>query len=558
MKVSAAVVAILQKEGVEVLTCFPGNPIIEEAAKAGIRVILTRNERVGANIADGYTRVTFGLRNAAMATQAGPGTENAFPGVIHAHSDSTPVLFLPGGLATGRTDTPPGFSAVKNYQAATKWVSQLNSPSRLVEMMHRAFTRMRLGEPGPAMLELPGDVTAAEIDDAVVNSYKPVKRRKSLGDPADVKEAVSALLAAKAPVIYVGQGIFYAQAWDELKEFAELVQLPVVTTLNGKSAFPENHPLSAGTGGRTCPEAVNHFLKKADLVFGIGTSFYYTQYNAPIPPGKTFVQITADPHDTSNDYRADVAVIGDARLVLRQLIDEVKRQAGPHGRRNDTSVATELKAIREAWLKEWLPSLTSDEVPINPYRLHWDIMHTVDRTRTIITHDAGSPRDQMIPFYESLIPRGYIGWGKTTTMGFGMGAAMGAKVAAPDKICMNVMGDGAFGMVGMDFETAVRCRIPIITMILNNGTLGGHNRTLPVATQKYNATNMSGDYAKIGEGLGAHVEKVTKPADIIPALRRAIEANQAGRPVLMDVVTKDLTGSPKAFSLSKLGPLGAG
>ena len=428
----------------------------------------------------------------------------------------------------------------------------MNFSSRVVELLHRAFNLLRNGEQGPVMLELPADVTAQEIDEASID-YGPVKARKSQGDPADVAEAVRAFLAAKAPVIYVGQGVFYAQAWDELVEFADLAQAPVITTLNGKSAFPENHPLAAGAGGRACPEAVNHFLRKADLVFGVGTSFFYTRYNAPIPPGKTIVQVTINPEDLSNDYPADIAVIGDAKLVLRQLIDEVKKQAGPNGRKNDDSVAKELKAIKEAWLSEWLPSLTSDEVPINPYRLLWDIMHTVDRANTIITHDAGSPRDQMLPFYESVTPRGYVGWGKTTTLGFGMGAMMGAKIAAPDKVCINVMGDGAFGMVGMDFETAVRTGIPIITVILDNSTMGGHNRALAVATERYNASNLSGDYVKIGEGLGAHVERVEKPAELVPALRRAIKETNAGRPVIMDVVTKDLTGSEKAFSHQKLG-----
>jgi len=552
MRVSTAIVRILQKEGVELLTCFPRNPVIEEAAIGGIRVVLARNERVASNIADGYARVSCGQRIAVLATQSGPGAENMFPGVAHAFADSSPVLVVPEGLGTARTGVSPGFSAVRNYQAVTRWVEQVNSPRRVVELFHRAFTLLRNGKRGPVILELPADVAAQEIDEAALD-YRPVRPRRSQADPADVAEAVRALLAARAPVLYVGQGVFYAQAWDELREFAELVQVPVITTLNGKSAFPEDHPLSAGAGGRTCPETVNHFMGKADLVFGIGTSFYYSPYNAPIPTGKAIVQLTVEPRDLSNDQRADIGVVGDAKLALGQLIEEVKRQAGPHGRRNDDSVARELRAVKEAWLKEWMPSLTSDEVPINPYRLHWDIMHTVDRANTIITHDAGSPRDQMVPFYESTVVRGYLGWGKTTTLGFGLGATMGAKIAAPDKLCMNVMGDGAFGMVGMDIETAVRTGIPIVTVILDNGTMGGHNRRLRVATEKYNASNLSGDYARVGEGLGAHAERVERPGELVPALCRAIKAANSGHPALIDVVTRDLTGEKMEFPVHKLG-----
>lgn len=558
MLVSTAIVKILQKEGVEILTCFPGNPIIEEAAKAGIRVVLARNERVASNIADAYSRVSCGLKTGVVATQAGPGTENVFPGVFHAFADGSPTLYLPAGMPTTRAGNVPGFFALKNYQSATKWLGQLNHPSRLIELMHRAFTNIRNGKRGSVMLELPGDVTSAQVDDSVVEQYRPVKMRRSMADPADVREAVKAFLGAKAPVIYVGQGVFYSQAWDELREFAELVQAPVITSLTGKSAFPENHPLAAGTGGRSCPETVNHFMGKADLVLGVGTSFYINQYNIPIPPGKTIVQITVEPKDFSNDAPADIGLLGDAKLVLHQLIEEVKRQVGPNGRKNDTSVAQELKAVKEAWLQEWMPQLTSDETPINPYRLHWDLMHTVDRANTIITHDAGHPRDQLVPMWETTAVRGYLSWGKTTTMGFGLGAAMGAKLAAPDKVCINVMGDGAFGMVGMDFETAVRCNIPIITVILNNGTMGGHNRTLTVATQRYNATNLSGDYARIGEAFGAHVEKVEKPAELVPAIQRAIKATKDGRAVLMDVRTRDLSGTSKALSLQKLAKVTGG
>lgn len=538
MKAKTAIVDILKKEGTEFLTCFPGNPLIEEAAKGGIRTILARNERIALNIADGYSRVSNGQRIGLSCMQAGPGIENSFAGVAHAFADSSPILVMPGGLPMQRTGIPPGFSAVRNYQGVTKWVEQINSPRRVPELMLRAYSLLRMGKRGPVMLEVPGDVAEQEIEEGGFD-YKPVRARRSAGDPADVAEAVRALLSAKAPVLYAGQGVFYAQAWDELRRLAELVQVPVMTTLNGKSVFPENHRLSAGTAGRTCPETVNHFLRKADLVFGIGTSFYRTQYHAPIPPGKVMVQVTVDSQEINKDYPVDIAIIGDAKLVLEQLIQKVEKQVGPQGRKGDDSAVRELSAVREEWLKKWMPRLTSDEVPISPYRVIWDLMNTVDRKQTIVTHDAGNPRDQMVPFYEAVAPRGYLGWGKTTTLGFGLGAMMGAKLAEPEKLCVNVMGDAAFGMVGMDFETAVRNQIPILTIVLDNGTMGGHNRALRVATERYGTSNLSGDYAKVAEGLGGYTEKVERPEELVPAFRRAIKVLESGRPALLDVITKD-------------------
>ncbi len=169
----------------------------------------------------------------------------------------------------------------------------------------------------------------------------------------------------------------------------------------------------------------------------------------------------------------------------------------------------------------------------------WDLMQTVDRTNTIVTHDSGNPRDQMVPFFEAITPGGYIGWGKSTQLGYGLGLIMGAKLAAPEKLAVNVMGDAAFGMAGMDFETAVRERIPILTIILNNSALGGYEKHLPVATDRYGTKFLSGDYAKVAEGLGGYSEKVEDPADIIPAIQRAQEQLAAGKPALLEVITRE-------------------
>ena len=202
-----------------------------------------------------------------------------------------------------------------------------------------------------------------------------------------------------------------------------------------------------------------HFLEKADVVFGIGCSFTRTNYGQTISLDKVMVHSTNDATDVNKDYSVDHAVIGDAKLVIEALIEEIGSQTNSAGNRNAGDAATEVKAVKREWLDDWMPQLTSNETPLNQYRVIWDLLHTVDRANTIITHDAGSPRDQLVPFWESVAPRTYMGWGKTTQLGYGLGIIMGAKLAEPDKVCINFMGDAAIGMVGMDIETAARNKI---------------------------------------------------------------------------------------------------
>jgi len=540
MQGKTAIAKILKMEGVDFVTGFPPNPLHEEGAKEGIRFIKARTERVAVNMTDGFGRISMGKSIGVSAMMPNQGIENAFAGIAQAFDDSTPILVLPMGPRRSRISTLPSFSAVNNYQGITKWVDSINFADRVPEMMRRAFTYLRMGRPGPVVLELPADVTAEEFDDAMFQ-YSPPKVTKSAGDPADVRKVAKALIAAKNPVIRAGAGVLFARAWDELRELAELLQIPVFTTMNGKSAFPENHPLSLGTGGLTRPKMVIHFLTKADLVFAVGSSCTKEVFTTPIPDGKPVMQSTIDERDINKDYSTEQAIIGDAKLVLRQLIDEVKEQIGPEGKKRNDALAREISAVKDEWLKEWMPKLTSNEVPINPYRVIWDLMKVLDKKKTIMTHDAGNPRDQMLPFYESTVPGDYIGWGKSTTLGSSLGFAMGAKLAQPDKTAVNFMGDAAFGMVGMDFETAVREKIPILTVLVNNSRLGGYSRHSPVASKLYNLDVISGEYAKVAEGLGGYSEKVVQPNDIIPALQRGKKAIDSGQAALIEIITREDT-----------------
>jgi acetolactate synthase-1/2/3 large subunit len=387
------------------------------------------------------------------------------------------------------------------------------------------------------MVEVPMDVGQEEIDEAAVEAYKPPKAHWSLADPDDVDAAARALVDARRPVFLAGQGVLYAEACEELRELVELLQAPVVTTMNGKSAFPEDHPLSLGAAGYSSTEASDILLKRSDAIFGVGASFSANTYSHPLPPGKLMIQLTTDERDLNKDHTTDIGLVGDAKLVLRQVIEATRAKLGSQ-KRDGSAVAAEIAATKNAWLEQWMPRLTADDAPISPYRVIHEMNRTFDRRNTIVTHDAGNPRDQILPFYEALVPRGYLGWGKSTQLGWGYGLAMGAKLAAPDKLVVNFLGDAAFGMVGMEVETASREKIGLLTVLINNSGMGGYPRGYPTAVERFNFANLTGNYAKLAEALGAYGERVERPADVAPALERASEFTMEGRPALLEIITR--------------------
>ena len=543
MKGAAAVAEILKREGVKFLIGYPVNPVIEAAAQADIRTIIVRQERTGLHMADAVSRTTSGKTIGVFAMQFGPGTENSFGGVAQAWSDSVPVLILPSGYERRLNMVPPHFNAYLNFQHITKWCEQVPFAGAIPDAMRRAFSQVRNGHPRPVLIELPADVLRDEVPEPL--AHKPVLSARSGPDPKDVAEAARMLVEAKRPVIYAGQGVHYARAWEELKQLAELLEAPVTTSLQGKSAFPENHSLSLGSGGRSQSGQLHHFLQNADLIFGIGCSFTKTNYGLTMPAGKTYIQATLDPADLNNETPVAHAVLGDAQLILAALIDEVKDRLKGKPRGLRAKVEAEIREKRDPWLKEWMPRLTSKDVPLNHYRVIWDLLHTVDVKNTIITHDAGSPRDQISPFWGAQTPLSYIGWGKSTQLGYGLGLAMGAKLAHPGKLCINVWGDAAIGFTGMDFETAVRERIPILSILLNNFSMAIELKVMPVSTEKYRSTDISGNYADMAKAFGGYGERVTRPEDIVPAIQRGIRQTQDGTPALLEFITNQ----EQAFSI---------
>jgi acetolactate synthase-1/2/3 large subunit len=533
MLVADRIAELLEREGAEFIVGFPENRLLNSAALRGIRPIVTRTERVAVNIADGFARATDGERLLPCVTQYGPGAESAFGAVAQAFGDRSPILLLPGEHAVDAQDSEPNFRIEHAYKRVTRWSATLNDAVRGPEVFRRAFNALRGVRNGPVLVAIANDVLNGDAGDADwgVRTSLP---RLAQAAPQDVAETARRLLAASNPVIVAGQGVLYARASTELVALAERTGIPVATTLNGKSAFPEDHPLALGTAARTRPATVDRFFERADLILGIGTSFSRSLYITPMPADAVLGQIVDDRRDLASGYEVEFGCVGDARLVLSQLLEALDG-ADP----SSLHAADDLARAREAFLADWMPRLTSDASPLSPYRVVWELMQVVDRSRTVVTHDAGHPRDQIVPFYETIVPRGYLGWGKSTQLGTGLGLTMGARLARSDWLAVNIMGDSAFGMVGMDLETAVRERIPILTVVMNNGLMGGYGEYMPDAVDRYGSNRLGGGYAEVGTALGAYSERVADPAELQAGLQRCIASVESGRTALLEVMTHE-------------------
>jgi len=539
MNVAQVIAEVMKREGCEYLLAYPLNPLTESCAAAGIRPIIVRQERIAGHMADAISRLTSGDKVGVFAMQSGPGVENAFGCVAQAWSEGVPMVVIPAGSSRGALWTKPGFNAAMNYQHVTKHAEIITVPSQIIPALRRAFTMARNGRPGPVLLEVPGDMWNEEVPgtkDAL--DYKAVRRVAFAPAPSDVDAAAAAILKAKRPLFYAGQGVHYARAWKELKDVVELVEAPITTSLEGKSSFPETHPLSTGSGGVAYSKSVYEEVNNSDLVFGVGASFTATGFGIRFPTkDKEFVHNTNEPGDINKNIPTNYPLLGDTKLALGMLHEALKDRLKGKPRGLTKDVAARIKGHNDPWMNDWMPKLTQDTAPISPYRVIWELMHIADVKNTIITHDAGSPRDELSPFWKSETPLSYIGWGKSTQLGYGLGLAMGAKLAHPEKLCINMWGDAAIGMTGMDIETCARAQIPIMSILFNNHAMAMEFKAMAVSREKYKSTDISGNYSEWARALGAYSQRIEDPKQIVHALVEGIRATQAGKPVLLEFMT---------------------
>ena len=530
---------ILKAEGIDSVTCFPSNPLIEAVAKEGIRPISFRNERGAVMAADGFSRISQRKKFGVAIVQSQAGAENAMGGIAQAYADNIPILLMPGGISLSQLGVKPNFSALQNYQGWVKQVESVLSPNEVGNVMRRSFNALRNGPPGPVVVEMTSDVCSLEIPKDSENYCSP-RSAKVIPSQNDIRDAVKYLMKAKKPLIWAGGGVLMSGASKELKKLVEFTGIPVFTTMQGKSAFDERHPLSLGAGCGTTTLAAHNWLKNSDVVLVLGSSLTRTPYGQVLSSEKTLLHNTIDHEDLNKDVSAMVGLVGDTKLTLLALMEEFKTEGFKKDNGEVTQIKKEINALKKKWMQDWNPILNSGEIPLNYYRIINEIYKNIDPENSIVTHDAGAPRDCMVPFYNATLPNSYIGWGKTTHLGFGIPLMVGAKMAHPDKFCLNLMGDGAFGMSGLDLETSVRAELPITTVLLNNGAMSTYEGTSligPVSKKEYGVSSMKGDYAKIAKGLGAEGIRVEKPNELEMALKNAQQLNKDGKTVLIDVIS---------------------
>jgi len=525
----------LKSEGVPWVSCYPTSPVNNALGEEGVPILMMGEERFAVAVADGFSRVTCGKQIGVCTVMAGlnaAGIQMAYGAVAQAWEDSSPLLVIAEGVGPGAT-RHTHYDIGQAFKSVTKWVGEIDRAELVPDYVRRAFTHLRSGRPGPVLLLVPRDL--GEYDEAE-HPYAPVKGWRSGPDPDDVKTAVKVLLAAKDPLLYIGEGVLYSGATDELVKFAELAQLPVLTTLKAKGAFPENHRLSVGVRG----SMAEHFLRKCDVLFSIGASLFPNRFSHTIPDAekKTIVQCTIDTLDINRSYETRCAVIGDARLTLQALGEELGKRTG--GGRKNPALLEEIRAARQEFMAKFRPWLESNETPINPYRVLGDLMKVLDPKQSFVTADSGNTRDQTSTVYETHIPRGFLGWGNVSTLGFSLAGAVAAKLAYPSRQCVHVTGDAGVCYMMGNFEAVARYKIGITTLHINNGGYSGYGPGFWGAghdpyTWKV-SDHESACMSSMAKAVGFHAEDVTKPSEIVPALERAFDENAKGRPAFVEFI----------------------
>ena len=526
------VASILKQEGVEWMACYPSNPLIEAVAKEGIRPVAFRHERGAVMAADGFSRLSDRKRFGVVAMQSQAGAENSVGGLSQAYADNVPILVLPGGNPLDMLFIRPNFFAARTWESVVKKVEFISRPDQTGNVMRRAFHALRSGSTGPVVVEMPIDVCMADIPERA-RPYTSPMPALSGPSPHDLEDAAKALVAAKNPLIWAGAGVLSAGATEELRAIAELLDIPVYTSMPGKSAFDERHPLSLGAGGSTVTGPARQWLDDADVIFAIGASLTSSPYAQRFSPEKFLIHSVINIDEINKDTVADIGLAGDARITLTSILDVVKGLIGEGPR--STGVQDRIAKSRAEWMESWRPYLTNDDTPISPYRIIHEMGQNLDLENSVVTHDAGAPRDQIVPFYTATTPHSYVGWGKSTHLGFSIPLMIGAKMAMPERFCINLMGDGAFGMSGLDIETSSRAGIPITTIVLNNGIMATYPGGFPTAREQFGVSHMQGNYATIAQGMGAEGIVVEKTEEIAPALIQAQRFNADGKTVLIDV-----------------------
>jgi thiamine pyrophosphate-dependent acetolactate synthase large subunit-like protein len=519
----------LADEGVDTVFYLTGGPMVDVASRCieRFRSVDVRHEQAAAMAAHAYSRVS-GKPGVCFAA-SGPGATNLITGVGNAFLDAVPVIALGGASAVAQTGMGAfqEMDQVGMFKPITKWSERVIDTRRIPEIINKAFRVATSGQPGPVYVDLPGDVLYRRIDDSEVLFPKRahVAPRVS-GDPALIKAAIALLKQAQRPIVLTGTGVFWSGAMAELKEFVEMSGIPFYTTPQGRGVIEEDHPLSF-LGAR------NQAWKEADVVLIVGTRLNFI-IGFGLPPrwaeGVKIIQVDISDEEIGRNRPVDIGIVGDAKVVLRQLLEEGRDTF--HGRKELPWVDT-LRGYDKRAQEKSQALLNSDAMPIHPLRLCKEVRDFMDRDAIIVVdgHEILNFARQSVP---TNAPGHRVNAGPNGCMGVAVPFGLGAKVAKPDTQVIVLSGDGSFGMNGMEIDTMVRHKIPVLVVISNNGGwagVGGMDAGRDLGFSRYD---------KMAEVFGGHGEFVERPQDIRPALERAAAS---GKPAVVNVVT-----DPKARS----------
>ena len=515
----------LQNEGADTMFFIMGGPMLgaqDSCRQLGMKVIDVRHEQAAAMMANAYARVTG--KAGVCSTASGPAATNLLTGLAHALTDAAPIVAL-GGASPIHHFHSEAFQEVDQLsmmRPASKWAGQAVSPKRLPEYVNIAYRHAMNGRMGPSYLDLPGDVLYSRVNEDEVMWPAPAQtRHRSMGDASQVADAVAMLSRAERPLIVSGTGVIWADAAEELRQFVDATGIPFFTTPQGRGVVPEDHP-------RCFLSARSMAFREADAILFLATRFNYVISHGQAPrfnaDAKT-IQVNIDPTEIGRNRPVDVGIVGDAKAVLRQMLDLVDGKFEP------TKETAWVAALREQDLKGQArlePLMHSDEVPVHPLRLCKEVKDFLDRDAILVVdgQEILNYGRQSIPTFR---PGHRLNSGSFGTMGVGVPFGVGAKVGQPDKQVMVLHGDGSFGMNAMEMDTAVRHNIPIVTVISLNG-----GWTADPDGDKVGRTLGYQRYEKMMDAFGGHGEYVEKPGDIRPALERAYAS---GKPAIVNVKT---------------------
>jgi acetolactate synthase-1/2/3 large subunit len=525
---------ILKAEGVEFVSTFPTNGVNNALGPEGVRLLMMRDDRYAIAVADAYSRLTNGEKIGVATVMGGvnsAGLQVAYAGIAQAFEDGSPMLVLTDGVPNGSSQNAH-FDPIEALSHVTKWAARIDVPAATPQFMRRAFTLMRTGRPGPVLLAVPRGMGEYDED---AHPYQPVKGWRSGPDPADVASAAEVISKASKPLIFVGEGVLYADATRELLEFAEQVQAPVLTTLKAKGAFPETHPLSIGVRGGPA----STFLDECDVLIALGASLSPGRFShaVPNPSEKQVIQCVVDEWDLNKMLPTDHAIIGDAGLMLAALTEQLR---GGAGNSRDPGLAAQIESEKAAFEAEYNEHLESTDTPINPYRVYAGLQRVLDPNRSFLTHESGNTRDQLSTAYKTTIPRGFLGWGNVSTLGFSFGAVVAAKLAFPERQCVAVSGDAGVGYMLGNLEAAVRNGLGVTVVHISNGGFSGYGPGFwgaghdPYTHEVLDPTQI--DMSKAVSNLGYHSERIDDPAEVEAALERALARNEQGEPAYIEFI----------------------